>query len=159
MVLLVDTNIILDVLLSRPEFVKDSSMIWKLCETEQAKGYLSTLTYANMMYVMRKQLTPDQIEDVFRKLNLIFEFADFSPAVLERAVAMKWKDFEDAVQSATAESVHADYIVTRNLKDYTKYIQWIGSGSRSGNLRWIDPEREVLIETSNYSQKPSLTNS
>ena len=87
MVLLVDTNIILDVLLSRPEFVKDSSMIWKLCETEQAKGYLSTLT---------------------------------SPAVLERAVAMKWKDFEDAVQSATAESVHADYIVTRNLKDFMK---------------------------------------
>lgn len=120
MVLLVDTNIILDVLLSRPEFVKDSSMIWKLCETEKAKGYLSTLTYANMMYVMRKQLTPDQIEDVFRKLNLIFEFADFSPAVLERAVAMKWKDFEDAVQSATAESVHADYIVTRNLKDFMK---------------------------------------
>ena len=120
MVLLVDTNIILDVLLNRPEFVKDSSMIWKLCETEHAKGYLSTLTYANMMYVMRKQLTPDQIEDVFRKLNLIFEFADFSPAVLERAVAMKWKDFEDAVQSATAESVHADYIVTRNLKDFMK---------------------------------------
>lgn len=120
MVLLVDTNIILDVLLNRPEFVKDSSMIWKLCETEQAKRYLSTLTYANMMYVMRKQLTPDQIEDVFRKLNLIFEFADFSPAVLERAVAMKWKDFEDAVQSATAESVHADYIVTRNLKDFMK---------------------------------------
>ena len=86
MVLLIDTNIVLDVLLNRPEFVKDSSMIWKLCETEQAKGYISTLTYANMMYVMRKQLTPDQIEEVFRKLNLIFEFADFSPAVLERAV-------------------------------------------------------------------------
>ena len=120
MVLLIDTNMILDLLLSIPEFVKDSSVIWKLCETEQAKGYLSTLTYANMMYVMRKQLTPDQIEDVFRKLNLIFEFADFSPAVLERAVAMKWKAIEDAVQSATAESVHADYIVTRNLKDFMK---------------------------------------
>ena len=79
------------------------------------KGYISTLTYANMMYVMRKQLTPDQIEEVFRKLNLIFEFADFSPAVLERAVNMKWKDFGDAVQSATAESVHADYIITRHL--------------------------------------------
>ena len=115
MVLLIDTNIVLDVLLNRSEFVKDSSMVWKLCETEQAKGYLSTLTYANMMYVMRKQLTPDQIEEVFRKLNLIFTFADFSPAV-----NMKWKDFEDAVQSATAESVHADYIITRNLKDFTQ---------------------------------------
>lgn len=120
MVLLIDTNIVLDVLLNRPEFVKDSAMIWKLCETEQMKGYISTLTYTNMMYVMRKQLTPEQIEEVFRKLRLIFEFADFSPAVLERAVNMKWKDFEDAVQSATAESVHADYIITRNLKDFTK---------------------------------------
>ena len=120
MVLLIDTNIVLDVLLNRPEFVKDSSMIWKLCETEQAKGYISTLTYANMMYIMRKQLTPDQIEDVYRKLNLIFEFADFSPAVLDRAVSMKWKVFEDAVQSATAEHIHADYIITRNLKDFTK---------------------------------------
>ena len=54
---------------------------------------------SNMMYVMRKQLTPDQIEEIFRKLSLIFEFA---------------------VQSATAESVHADYIITRNLKDFTK---------------------------------------
>lgn len=120
MVLLIDTNIVLDVLLNRPEFVADSAMIWKLCETEQAKGYISTLSYANMMYIMRKQLTPDQIEDVFRKLNLIFEFADFSPTVLERAVNMKWKDFEDAVQSATAEFVHADYIITRNIKDFTK---------------------------------------
>ena len=54
---------------------------------------------SNMMYVMRKQLTPDQIEEIFRKLSLIFE---------------------DAVQSATVESVHADYIITRNLKDFTK---------------------------------------
>ena len=30
---------------------------------------------SNMMYVMRKQLTPDQIEEIFRKLSLIFEFA------------------------------------------------------------------------------------
>lgn len=49
MVLLIDTNIVLDVLLNRLEFVKDSALIWKLCETEQAKGYISTLTYANMM--------------------------------------------------------------------------------------------------------------
>lgn len=47
MVLLIDTNIILDVLLSRSDFVKESSIIWKLCETEQAKGYISTLTYSN----------------------------------------------------------------------------------------------------------------
>ena len=120
MVLLIDTNVLLDVLLDRPEFVKSSDLVWKLCETEQVKGYVSTLSYANIMYIMRKQLTAQQIEEVFHKLSLIFEFASFTPTVLERAVTMKWDDFEDAIQSATAESVHADYIITRNIKDFAQ---------------------------------------
>lgn len=120
MVLLIDANIILDVLMNRQEFVEDSSKIWKLCETEQVKGYISTLTFANMVYIMRKELQPQKIEEVFKNLRLIFEFAGFSPAVLEKAVGMNWKDFEDAVQSATAEQVHADYIVTRNVRDFAK---------------------------------------
>ena len=84
MVLLIDANIILDVLLNRSEFVKDSSMIWKLCETEQAKGYVSALTFANLVYIMRKQLDSEKIEEVYRMLSLIFEFADFSVADLTR---------------------------------------------------------------------------
>ena len=119
MVLLIDANIILDVLLNRSEFVKDSSLIWKLCETEKAKGYLSSLTFANLVYIMRKQLDPEKIGDVFRKLNLIFEFVDFSVSDLTRAVEMKWPDFEDAVQSVTADRVHADYIITRNVRVFS----------------------------------------
>ena len=120
MVLLIDANIILDVLLNRPDYVKDSAMIWKLCETEQMKGYVSTLTFANLVYIMRKQLDPEKIEDVFHKLNLIFEFADFSVSDLTHAGDLSWKDFEDAVQSVTAERIHADYIITRNVRDFSK---------------------------------------
>ena len=120
MVLLIDANIILDVLLNRPDFVKDSAMIWKLCETEQMKGYVSTLTFANLVYIMRKQLDPEKIEDVFHKLNLIFEFADFSVSDLTHAAELNWKDFEDAVQGVTAERIHADYIITRNVRDFSK---------------------------------------
>lgn len=118
MVLLIDANILLDVLLDRKEFVKESALIWKLCETRQMKGYVSALTFANIMYIMRKELTPEKTEEVFRRLNLIFELADFSGSVLEKAVEMKWSDFEDAVQSATAERVHADYVITRNIRDF-----------------------------------------
>ena len=120
MVLLIDANIIVDVLLNRPDYVKDSAMIWKLCETEQMKGYVSTLTFANLVYIMRKQLDPEKIEDVFHKLNLIFEFADFSVSDLTHAADLNWKDFEDAVQSVTAERIHADYIITRNVRDFSK---------------------------------------
>ena len=120
MVLLIDANIILDVLLNRPDYVKDSAMIWKLCETEQMKGYVSTLTFANLVYIMRKQLDPEKIEDVFHKLNLIFEFADFSVSDLTHAADLNWNDFKDAVQSVTAERIHADYIITRNVRDFSK---------------------------------------
>lgn len=120
MVLLIDANIVLDVLQNREGFVKESAMIWKLCETEQAKGYISTLSFANIMYILRKELTPDKIEEVYHKLCLIFEFVDFNSSILAKAVEMNWKDFEDAVQSATAEQIHADYIVTRNVRDFTR---------------------------------------
>lgn len=120
MTLLIDANIVLDVLQNRESFVKESAMIWKLCETEQAKGYISTLSFANIMYILRKELTPDKIEEVYHKLCLIFEFADFSSSILSKAVEMNWKDFEDAVQSATAEQIHADYIITRNVRDFAK---------------------------------------
>ena len=93
MVLLIDANIILDVLLNRPKFVKDSAVIWKLCETEKAKGYVSALTFANLVYIMRKQLDPEKIKEVYRKLNLIFDFADFSVSDLSRAAELNWKDF------------------------------------------------------------------
>ncbi len=41
--------------MNRQEFVKDSSVVWKLCETNQAQGYITTLSFANMMYIMRKE--------------------------------------------------------------------------------------------------------
>ena len=37
-----------------------------------------------------------------------------------RASELGWDDFEDAVQNVTAEHVHADYIITRNVKDFVK---------------------------------------
>ena len=118
MKLLIDANVLLDVLQDRKDFVRDSSLVWKLCETQQAKGYVSVLTFANMVYVMRGELDPGKIEEVLRMLSLIFEFTALAPADLMRAGELKWNDFEDALQSVTAERVHADYIITRNVRDF-----------------------------------------
>jgi len=37
-----------------------------------------------------------------------------------KAAEMKWDDFEDAVQSVTAERIRTDYIITRNIRDFRK---------------------------------------
>ena len=120
MKLLIDANILLDVLQSRENFVRASSMVWKLCETEQAKGYISALTFANLVYIMRKEMDAQRIEEVLHMLSLIFEFAELNDSDLFRAAALQWSDFEDAVQSVTAERIHADYIITRNVRDFSR---------------------------------------
>ena len=118
MKLLIDANILLDVLQNREPFVRASSAIWKLCETEKAEGYVSALTIANLVYVMRKELDPEKAEKILNSLSLIFSFTDLTPADLARAAAARWDDFEDAVQSVTAERIGADRIVTRNVRDF-----------------------------------------
>ena len=118
--LLIDANIVLDVLQKREPHWKDSSVVWKLCEAEQAEGYISTLTFANLVYVMRKELEPAQIEEVLSKLKLIFRFSDFSTADMTKAAEMAWNDFKDAVQSATAERIQADFIIIRNMRDFNR---------------------------------------
>lgn len=120
MKLMIDANILLDVLQNREPHVQASSVIWKLCETEKARGYVSALTFANLVYIMRKELSPKNIEETLHALSLIFEFVDFNISDLSHAAELNWDDFEDAVQSVTAERVHADYIITRNVKDFAK---------------------------------------
>ena len=88
--------------------------IWKLCETGKAKGYVSTLTIANLIYIMKKQLTPEKIDETINLLRMIFEFTDLTVSDINLATKMEWNDFEDAVQSATAQRVHADYLITRS---------------------------------------------
>lgn len=116
--LMIDANIILDVLLAREPYYADSVKISKMCETSIAEGHISTLTFANLVYIMRKELSPEKIEEVLKTLSLIYKFDDLTMADINNAASLKWDDFEDAVQAAIAKRIHSDYIITRNVKDF-----------------------------------------
>lgn len=115
---LIDTNVILDVLCSRESFVKFSSMVWKYCEVNRIKGYISALSVPNIVYILRKELTPERTKQVIDTLFLIFNVADLRASDLKKAGAMKSDDYEDALQKICAERIKADYIVTRNTSDF-----------------------------------------
>ena len=115
---LIDANVLLDVLANREPFVEDSSKIWKLCETDRIDGYISTLTFADLVYVLIKELDPQKIENVLNSLKLIFTFTELNEKDLSDAAALKWNDYEDAIQSVIASRIKADCIITRNVKDF-----------------------------------------
>ena len=116
--LLIDSNIVLDVLEGRKEHYMPSYVVWKLCEKGFFDGYISSLTFANIVYIMRKQLRYDEIGILLQNLKNAFYFADLTLDDFDEAAGMGWRDFEDAVQSATASRIHADYIITRNTQDF-----------------------------------------
>ncbi len=118
MKLMIDANILIDVLQKREPHFRFSALIWKMCETKQAKGYVSALTFANLVYIMRKELTPEKTEEIISKLLLIFSLTELNAADIQKAAKMRWNDFEDALQSVAAERVKADYIITRNTADF-----------------------------------------
>ena len=118
MKVLIDTNVILDVLCNRESFVKFSSIVWKYCEVSRIEGYIYALSVPDIVYILRKELTPEKTKQVIDTLFLIFNVADLRASDLKKAGAMKSGDYEDALQMICAERIRADYIVTRNTSDF-----------------------------------------
>lgn len=118
MKVLIDTNIILDVLCKRPDFYEDSAKVFKLCEVGRISGVASAPSIPNIMYILRKELDAEKIKEILDNLFLIFSVADLKADDLKKAANMQFRDYEDAIQSACAARVKADYIITRNIRDF-----------------------------------------
>ncbi len=118
MKLLIDTNVILDVFCNRPEFVDDASKVFKFCEVKKADGYICALSIPNIVYIMRKELDMEKIKEILGKLSLIFTIVDLKAEDLKKSANLHVKDYEDAGQCVCAKRIKANYIVTRNIKDY-----------------------------------------
>ena len=119
MKVLVDTNVILDVLCNRANFVYDSSKIFKLCEIKKIDGYISALSIPNIVYIMRKELDQIKTKKILEKLSLIFTIVDLKAEDIKKASCLDFTDHEDALQSVCAQRIKANYIVTRNIRDYS----------------------------------------
>lgn len=118
MKVLIDTNVILDVLCDRRPFSADSAKIFKLCEIGRIKGYISALSVPNIIYIMRRELDEAGIKEIINRLSMIFKIADLKSDDLQKALELGFSDYEDALQSACAMRIGADYVVTRNTKDF-----------------------------------------
>ena len=117
MKVLIDTNVILDVLCDRKDFVLDSARVWKSCEAGLFEGYVSALSIPNIVYIMRKELDPQRTQEIIAQLLLIFKITDLKSSDLVKAANMLGSDYEDAVQMCQAVRMKADFIATRNIRD------------------------------------------
>lgn len=118
MKVLIDTNIAIDLLANRGEFAEPAAQLFKLCEIGKVQGYIYALSVANIVYIMRKEMDRSQIDAIITKLASIITIADMKADDLRKAAALPIPDFEDALQSVCASRLKADFVITRNLKDF-----------------------------------------
>lgn len=120
---LIDTNIILDYLLEREPFFTDSEALFDAISENRVIAYVIVTTLTDIFYIARKQTK--SFNRAKQAIELILEVMEVCPVdrtAIEIALESGLKDFEDAVQIASAVTQGLDAIVTRNNKDFVNKV-------------------------------------
>jgi len=120
MKVLFDTNVILDVLLNREEFIQLSASLVNFVETKKIEGFLCATTLTTIDYLVTKTHNKKTSKFALKSLLSIFQVSQVNKSVLEFALNSNFKDFEDAVQYYSGKCAGINCVVTRNTKDYKK---------------------------------------
>ena len=116
--LLLDLNILLDVLQRRIPFYDASARLLALVETGQVEGFLAAHSVTTLFYLVSKSESTAAARVTLTSLMQFLKIAAVDQNTIEQALNLQYKDFEDAVQIIAALQIKADFLVTRNPKDY-----------------------------------------
>lgn len=119
---LIDVNVVLDVLAEREPFVSDSQAVLQLVEARALEGVLAAHSVTTLHYPLGKHLTKARARKTLEDLLHILGVVAVDEDRLRHALAMNWKDFEDAVQAACAEKAEADFLVTRDKRGFRRSV-------------------------------------
>lgn len=117
---LFDGDVIIDVLSRREPFFAGSFQALDLVNLRLIQGYISAHAVTNIFYILRKQLGNPTTLALLQTLLKEIGIAPINDSVIHAALSNRHNDFEDAVTIEAAKAFQIDYIVTRNLKDYSQ---------------------------------------
>ena len=119
MVILLDTNVLLDYLVTREPYFEDSYRTLLLCAEEKIKGYVAFHSIPNIFYIMGKTHDCKCRKELLLEICNVLTVAGAShEGVVDAIKREEFSDFEDCLQMQCAKEIKADYIVTRNINDY-----------------------------------------
>ena len=116
---LIDTNIFIDVLQDRIPFTDNSQAVIGLVTQKKVKGAVAAHSITNLWYILRKTHSDEERRNYLLSLFEIFDVVSIDKNRLVAALEnSNFKDFEDCLQDECACAINADYIITRDAKDF-----------------------------------------
>jgi predicted nucleic acid-binding protein len=114
-----DTDVALDHLADRQPFAEYAHRLLALAETGELTVCVSSLSFSNLYYLLRKLKGHEAALVLLGKLKSLVRISAVGEAEIESALASSFKDFEDAIQHFAAKAEGGvSAIVTRNKADY-----------------------------------------
>ena len=114
-----DTDVALDHLADRQPFAEYAHRLLSLAETGDLTVCLSSLSFSNLYYILRKLKGHADALALLGKLKLLVHVSAVSEAEIQSALSSSFKDFEDAIQHFAAKAEGGvSTIITRNKTDY-----------------------------------------
>jgi predicted nucleic acid-binding protein len=118
--ILVDLNIILDFLQKRQSHEEASKLI-DLCYLQKIQGYICAHEITTLSYFLHKEHKDlSKVKYVISQFLDIFNIIPISGNILKNALNSNVEDYEDAVIEICAIDNNIDYIISRNLNDFSK---------------------------------------
>ena len=116
----VDTDVCLDLLSGRKPHYSVAEKLFSLADTHKIKACVSSLSFANIDYVLRSQYSGINSRQIIAKFKTLVTVLPVDNKTIDLSIASDFHDFEDAIQYYTAIENDINILVTRNLKDYKK---------------------------------------
>jgi predicted nucleic acid-binding protein len=116
---LLDTNVILDFLLDREPFSEAAAAVWQASEDGLIEAYVSAITPVNVYYITRRLHDVAKAHYVVAGLLTACQVCPRDATILQQALELPFRDYEDAVQHASASASGLDAIVTRDVAGYS----------------------------------------
>jgi predicted nucleic acid-binding protein len=121
--LFINTDIIIDFLIDRKPFSRESAIIFNLIEQKSIKGHVSSLTFGNLYYVLRKIESHNKVISKLDSLSRLLAILKVDEQIIKSSINSGFPDFEDSIQYFCAvNSKKIDVIITRNTKDYKNSV-------------------------------------
>jgi predicted nucleic acid-binding protein len=117
---LLDTNVLVDVALTRPGLHESSGAVVAWCKNHPGASAVTAHSLATVAYLVGRASDRTQARKFVGELVAGFDIAAVGGLEVARGLELPLADFEDALVAAAAESAAATHIVTRNLRDFRK---------------------------------------
>lgn len=115
--LLLDLNVLLDVILERPD-APAAAALWGALEKGGGVGHIPAHGITTINYVLAESKDRRFARRGVEALLTVFSVAAVDEPVMRRAIALDWPDFEGAVCAAAAEAAGCHAVVTRDPKGF-----------------------------------------